>query len=76
MFMKRFPFLIGYNKYGSIVPNTRRKDGYISKVVFNRYQRFWSNEDEINWKSRRGGDSTIVGWDHWLNFLFIARSTC
>ena len=46
------------------------------KLFLKDIRGFWSNEDEINWNSRRRGDSTIVGWDHWLNFLFIARSTC
>ena len=39
----------------------KKKKESITEVIIKAISGFWSDEDEINWNSRREGDSTIVG---------------
>ena len=39
----------------------KKKKESITKVIIKAFRGFWSDEDEINWNSRREGDSSIVG---------------
>lgn len=75
MFIKRFPFWIGCNLLWQQTPKQQggEKMDQLQKLIFKDIKVLGSNENEINWNSRRGWDHSRV---HWQSFLFLDGRMC